>query len=88
MEFHNMQISNYQYLTKVFQKKLGTTENSSKFGIESMKTNILLWGLFMSSAMNYTENLEVHKFGSIQEHELRGNSDFIRYHSEVDIGAL
>ena len=63
MEFHNMQISNYQYLTNVFQnlqKKLGTTENSSKFGIESMKTNILLWGLFMSSAMNYTENLEVH----------------------------
>ena len=42
----------------------------------------------MSSAMNYTENLEVHNFGSIQEHELRGNSDFIRYHSEVDIGAI
>ena len=44
MEFRNVQISDHQQLRKVFQnlqKRLGTTENSSTFGIEAMKTNVL-----------------------------------------------
>ena len=28
------------------------------------------------------------EFGSIQEHELRGNPEFVRYHSEVDSGSF
>ena len=46
MEFHNMQISHHQYLGKVFhhfQKKLGITENSPKFWIAAIKTNVSMW---------------------------------------------
>ena len=80
MEFHTMQISKHQFLGKVvqnLQKKLGITENSPKFGIEAIKTNVLMWGLFMSSTMkaaihlgpNYTENLEVFKNTNFEEIE-------------------
>ena len=50
MESRNMQISNHQYFGKDFQtlqKKLGTNENSSKFGIEAIETHVLMWRLFM-----------------------------------------
>ena len=43
-----------------------------------MKTDVLMWGLFTSSAMEAAIHLE--------EHELRGNPEFIPSHSEVDIG--
>ena len=80
IEFRNMKIPDHQNLTMVFQylqKNLGITAGYSTFGIEAMKTNVLIWGLFMSSSMkaaihhgpNYTENLEVYKntnFGEIQ----------------------
>ena len=70
VKFHNMQISNYRYLTEVFQNlqnNLGINENSSQFAIEARKTNVLTWGLFMSSATkaaihpgpNYNEILEI-----------------------------
>ena len=56
---------------KVFQplqKKLGITSGYSTFAMEATKTNVLIWGSFMSSSMkaaihlgpNYTETLEVH----------------------------
>ena len=72
MEFHNMQISSHQYLGKVFQNlrnRFEITENSPTFGIDALKTKVLMWGLFMSSTMkaaihlgpNYTENVEVYK---------------------------
>ena len=53
-EFRNMRIPNHQDLEKGlprFVEKLGTTENLSKFGIDTMKTNVLMWGLFTSSSM-------------------------------------
>ena len=74
-----MQISNYEYLEKVFfqhlHKKLGTTGDSPKFEIRSSKTNVLIWGLFMSSAMkaaihlgpSYTENLEFYKNANFEK---------------------
>ena len=61
LECHNMQISNYEYLVKVFQhlqKKLGTTGDSPKFEIRASKTNVLIWGLFMSSAMKQPSILD------------------------------
>ena len=71
-DFHNMRISNQQYLTKVFQhlqKKLGFTRGPSTFAMESIVTSVLIWGLFTSSSMkaathlgpNYKDNLEVYK---------------------------
>ena len=70
-------------------KKLNLAGDAPVIGIEALKTNVLIWWLFISTTMevvihlgsNYVEN-----FGSIQEHELRVTSEFIRYHSEVDTG--
>ena len=67
------------------------TENSPIFGIETTKTNVSTWGFFISSTVEaaihlgprYTDNLEVYK-----NTNLEGNSEFIRYHSEVDIGSF
>ena len=73
-----MEIPNHRYLGKILpklRKKLGTTENESKIGIEAVDTNILMWWLFMSSSMkaaillgpNYVENLEVYKNTDFEE---------------------
>ena len=79
-KFRNMKIPSRHYLKKIYQKmriKLGTTQKLSKFGTEAMKTDVLMWGLFISSstkaaihfAPRYTENLEAYKntdFAEIQ----------------------
>ena len=73
-----MQISNYQYVAKVFQHlkdRLGITENSSTVGIEALKTHVLTWRLFMASTMkaaihlgpSYIENLEAYKNTNFEE---------------------
>ena len=88
---HNVQISDHRYLENVFKslrKKLNFAEGARIIGIEALKTNVLIWGLFMSATMkaairlgpNHTEILGVYR-----NTKLRGTSDFIRYHSEVDI---
>ena len=91
MAFRNVQISNHQYLGKVFQhsqNNLGTTENSSQSGIEAVKTTVLMWNCsrhrqWKQPSTNYNENLGVFK-----NTNFRGNLSFFLYHSEVDIGAL
>ena len=76
--FRYMEIRSRQFLEKVYQwlqRKLGTTENLSKFGTDHMKVNILMWRLFMSSSMkaaihlapNYSENLVLYKNMNFEE---------------------
>ena len=78
MEFQNMQISDYRYLEKVFKnlwKKLNLTEEAPATGIEALKTNVLIWVLFMSTTMKaathlgpiYTEILEVFRNTNFEE---------------------
>ena len=78
LHFHNMQISDYRYLEKVFknlQKELTIAEDAPVIGIEALKTNALIWGLFMSTTMeaaihfgpNYVENLEVSRNTNFEE---------------------
>ena len=77
-DFQNMKITNHQHITKVFQyfqKKLGITTGYATFAMEALKTNVLIWGSFMSSSMkaaihlgpNYSENLEVYKNTNFEE---------------------
>ena len=72
MEFRNVKITDYQYLTKVFQfleQKLSVKTGYGTYGFDATKTNILMWRLLMSSSMkaaihlwlNYAENLESNK---------------------------
>ena len=41
-----------------------------------MKANVLIWGLFTKSQWT---------FGRIQEYQLRGSQEFVRYHSEMGL---
>ena len=78
MEFHNMQISDHRYLEKVFKnvrKKLNLAEVAPALGVEALKTNVLIWGLLMSTTTkaavhlgpNYVENLEVFRNTNFEE---------------------
>ena len=69
-EFQNMRYTNHSYMTKSFQfrrKKLGIITGYSTFTMEALKTNVLRWGMFMSTSMkaaihlgpNYLANSEV-----------------------------
>ena len=64
MEFHKMQISNHRFLKKksstTSKKKLGNNENSSQFANESIQTIVLMWWLFMSSAMKTAMKVAMH----------------------------
>ena len=66
------------YMTKVFHflhKKLGITAGYSTFSMETFKTNVQIWRMFMSSSMkaaihlgpNYLANLEVYKKTNFEE---------------------
>ena len=82
-------------MTKVFhflQKKLGITAVHSTFFDGNMKDQCVHVGnvhLFVneSSHSSWTKLLFC-EFGDLQEHELRGNWEFIQYHTEIDTGAF
>ena len=62
-----MQVSNSGFLEKVFENLKNLAEDAHPLEIQAHKTNILIWGLFMSTTMraaihlgpNYTDILEV-----------------------------
>ena len=69
LEFHNLQVSDHQYLEKVFKnlrQKLNLIEEAP---VLDLKTNVLILGLFMSTTLkasvhlgpNYTEILELYR---------------------------
>ena len=52
LEFHNMQISDSRYLENVYKnlkKKVTLAEDTTSLGIESWKTNTLIWGMLTSN---------------------------------------
>ena len=78
IEFCNVKIAGSQHMSKVFhnlQKKLRAAKELPKFTMEAYKTNVLVWGLFVSSSMkaaihlgpSNTDNLEVHKNAKFEE---------------------
>ena len=50
-------INAWQRFSKHLQKKLRITTGHSTFAIESIRTNVSIWGLFMSSSMKAAINL-------------------------------
>ena len=54
LEFHKMQVFDYRNLEKVFKdlrQKLILAEGAPVIGAEALKTNVLIWGLFLSTTM-------------------------------------
>ena len=73
-----MQNSDHRYLEKVFKQlrqKLKIAEEAPVVGIEALKTNVLIWGFFMSTTTkaavhlgsNYIENFEVYRNTHFEE---------------------
>ena len=65
-------------MSKIFQfvqKRLGMSASDSTLSMQAYKTNVLIWGMFMSSSMkaaihlgpNYLANLEVYKNTNFEE---------------------
>ena len=84
-----MQISDNQYLEKVFKSLRQKLNLLDEKEIPCEKTNVLIGGLFMSTTMkasvhrgpSYNE-----KFGCVQEPQFRRAQDVVRHHSEIDLG--
>ena len=77
-----MRITNHQYLRKVFQlskKKLGTTTGYSTFCNRNNTDQCIDMGIvhvFVNESSHSFWTTLITEFGSIQEHELRWNSEF------------
>ena len=61
-------------------KEVGNYSRLLKMSVEASETNVLICGMFMSSSMKEAIHL-----GPIM---LRGNSELVQYHTEIDIGAF
>ena len=93
IDFCSMQISNYEYLGQVFQNlqsKLGTTGDLPQFGDWSSQDECIDVGIVhaINDKSSHPSWAHLHKAcGDVQERQIWGNSEFIRYHSEVDMGS-
>ena len=57
LENHNLQVTYYEYVEKVFtnlRHKLYRSKNDEMF---DLKTNVFIWRLFMPTTMKYDKNL-------------------------------
>ena len=75
LEFHNMQVSDKRYLEKVFRNQRQKLNLAEEAPVLHLKTDVLIWGLFMSTVMtasvylgpNYIEHLEVYRNTNFEE---------------------
>ena len=71
LDYHNVQISDYRYVEKVFEN---LRQKLRSFSLDA-KTNVLIWGLFMSTTMKssvhlglqYQENLVAYRNTNFEE---------------------
>ena len=84
-ESQNMKYRNHQYITKIFhvlevvnyRRKLNMFNGSTKDKCADMD-------VFVNESTRSTWTKLFGEFGSLQEHELRGNSLHIQNHTEID----
>ena len=87
-KWKNMRFSDHQYMGKIFQcvqKKLGRSAINATFSMESYKTNVLTWRMFMASSMkaaihfvsDFLKNSEIYKDTRFENIE-----DNVQHHSE------
>ena len=99
-ECQNMKFTNHQYMTKIFhflQEKLGITEAYSTFSMAALKTNVLIWWMFMTWSMkavirfgpNNLPSLEVYKDTNFEEihNSFNITQKLILEHSEENLNS-
>ena len=75
LEYHNMQISEYRYVERVFKNVRPKLNRSQNVQMLELKTYVLIWGLFVSTTMkasvhlgpDYNENLTGHRNTNFEE---------------------
>ena len=92
-DFQNMKITNHQYLTKGFSicaKEFGNHNllNICNGSNKDQCIDVGIVHVFINESSHSSWTRLFTEFGSFQEHELRGNSEFIQYHTETHIGTL
>ena len=80
-----MKFSDHQHMEKIFQcvqKKLGRTSIKASFSVESYKTNVLTWRMFMASSMKAAIHWAsfLKEFGNLQEHKIREHRECVQHH--------
>ena len=68
---------------RIYLKSSIFDEGFSTFAKEAMKTHV-----FVNESSHASWTKLYREFGSIQEHELRGNSKFVQDHTETDMGTF
>ena len=83
-----MQISDYRYVEKVFEN-LRQKLRLSSYTFDA-KTNVLIWGFFVDNdeVISSSRASIPRELGCIQEYQLRGAQDVVRYHAKIDRGAI
>ena len=94
-ELKNMEYTNHQYMSKIFQclrKMLGMSATNATFSMDSYKTKKMTWRLFLTSSMkaaihygpNYVSNSEIYKNTKIEDIESVFNitQKLVKEHSE------
>ena len=94
-ELKNVEYTNHQYMSKIFQflrKKLGMSASDPTFSMGAYKTNVLIRGLFMTSSMKYAirlgpsylSNSQIYKNTKFEEIERAFNMTrkLVKEHSE------
>ena len=59
LEHHNMQISEYRYVERVFKNLRPLLNRSQNVQMLDLKTYVLIWGLFLSTTMKASSSLEI-----------------------------
>ena len=98
-EFRNTEHTNHRYRCKIFQclEMLGMSAVNATFSMDAYKTNVIIWGLFLTSSMiaaihfwpNYVSNSEIYKNTKFEniENVFNITQKLIQEHSEEILNA-
>ena len=93
-ELQNMKYTNHQHMTKIFQFLQTEAGDHSRLlnifneSIEDKCVDMVNVHVFVNESSHSPWIKLFCEPGGLQEHELRGNSELIHYHTEIDIRAF
>ena len=83
-ELKNMEYSNRQYMSKIFQfslKKIGMSATDATFSMEAYETNVLILGMLMTSSMKAAIHLGPNCLANLEIYKNTQNSTILRVYS-------
>ena len=93
-EFSNMEDTNHQYMSKIFQNlemKLGMSAINATFSMNPYKANVLTWYCFWRRRWkppSINGHWFLEEFGNLQEHKIREYLECLQNYSKVHRGTF